>query len=101
MMAAVHNIIRLISVFTSSHFHVIILTDSFHDDAYAGAERKFQLWTIPAAIERKSGKIPRRGATTGRLSIQWTRWISRGEFLFNKYFQSTAPFSAGGFFSSF
>lgn len=29
-MAAVHNIIRLISVFTSSHFHVIILTDSFH-----------------------------------------------------------------------
>lgn len=49
---------------------------------FAGAERKFQLWTFSTAIEWKSGKIPRRRATTWRLPVLWTRWISWGEFLF-------------------
>lgn len=46
----------------------------------SGIEGEFQLRTVLSTIERKGWQVSRRGAKTGRLSVQWTNWLSRGEW---------------------
>lgn len=53
------------SVDTNSHF--------------TGTERELQLWPLLPAGEWKSWEISGRGASSRRLSFQWTRWLSGGK----------------------